>query len=183
MPDTAQITLPRIQRAGDSFSWRQTLGEHTAANGWALTLRLIPQAGAPVQITGSATGPEWAFAATPAQTAAWPAVAYTAALIATRADERTTLASGSLTVQPDLATSATHDSRSFARKMLDAIEAALIGRATNDELDLISITVYSRGQTRSQGELLAARNKFLVEVQREEAAAGRGRSGRVYMRF
>lgn len=183
MPDTAQIILPRAQRAGDSFSWRQSLNEHTAANGWALALRLIPQAGSAIELSGTASGSDWDFAATGAQTADWPAGRYTTALVATRAAERSTLAADALQVFPNLATATTHDSRSFARRMLDAIESALIGRATNDELDLIEVQIYSRGQKRGQDVLLAARSKFKIEVQREEAAAGRGRSGRVYVRF
>lgn len=178
------LSLPASHRAGDAFSLRLTLGNHASAAGWTTKLLLLPAVGTKVELAGAASGNDWSFAATPAQTAGWAHGRYTLALIATQGTTaRDTLAQSSLEVLPDLAAATTHDDRSFARRMLDAIEAALLGKATRQELDIIETNVYSRGQKRDKAALLEARDKFRIEVQREQAAGGRGRGGRIYMRF
>jgi hypothetical protein len=74
--------------------------------------------------------------------------------------------SGTLTILKDFTAAGAYDDRLFPQKMLDAIEAALLGRATDSELDLISVTIGQRAQQRNVEVLLPLRDKFKAEVAR-----------------
>jgi hypothetical protein len=75
----------------------------------------------------------------------------------------------------------------FAQQMLTAIEAALLARATQGQLDMIKAAFGDRSIDRQSGELIALRDKFKIEVAQEQLsanlAAGAGLPGRVRVRF
>ena len=75
----------------------------------------------------------------------------------------------------------------FAQQMLTAIEAALLSRATQGQLDMIRAAYGDRSIDRQAGELIELRDKFKVEVAQEQLAAnlalGSGLPGRVRVRF
>lgn len=98
----------------------------------------------------------------------------------TNANERITIDSGTVQVQPNPATALPVDRRSHARKMLDAIEALLEGRATNGDLDLIKIQVPgARRADFDPAQLLPMRDKYRAEVVSEERAAAAARGDRI----
>ncbi|HQU89420.1 MAG TPA: hypothetical protein PK620_11945 [Denitromonas sp.] len=183
MPTEIPTTEPLTLRAGDSATWRKSLGDYPAGAGWVLSYTLI-SAAAKHSFNAAADGDDHLVTLAAATTAAWPAGRYTLIAQATLAPDRYTLSTTDLHVLEDLAAAASFDGRSHARRMLDAIEAALEKRATAEQLDLIELSIFSRTSKRGDGALLEARSKYLIEVRREEAAAGNkpGR-GRVYMRF
>ena len=74
-------------------------------------------------------------------------------------------------VLPNLATDAVYDARSFARKMLDYIEAALLSRATSDQLDLINAALADRSIARDKAGLMTLRAQFKQEVVAENNRA------------
>ena len=182
---TTATTPPRQMQAGDTLSWRVTLADYPASQGWALAYRLVPMSGAtPITFSATSSGNDHVISIAAATSAAWAAGAYTLIGTVTKAAERYSVYQASHTVLPNLAVSTGYDARSHARKMLTAIEAALEGQATTEQLSLIEISVYSRGQKHDKGLLIKARNQYAIEVRREEAAAGiRPNAGRIYVRF
>ena len=89
-------------------------------------------------------------------------------------------------VSPD-ATTGQHDGRSHAQIMLDAIEAALEGRATNNQLDLVKGQFGDRATERNAAALIAARDKYKAEVASEQQAEaisrGEGLPNKIKTRF
>lgn len=177
-----QTFEPSTLAAGDTAKWRKSLPGFPASAGWVLTYTLVT-ASARVTFTATADGDDHLVAVPAATTAGWAAGTYTWRAQVAKAGEVFTVADGTLRIQPAFG-SAT-DGRSHARKVLDAIEAVIEGRATSQvgeyqiagrQLKYIPIP-----------ELLTLRDKYRAEVAREDAAqrAARGLpdSRRVYVRF
>ena len=73
--------------------------------------------------------------------------------------------------------------RPHARKMLDAIEAALEGKANKNQLDLVSYSIGGElSLTRDRDQLLKLRAKYTQELADEEGIA-RINDRNVYIRF
>lgn len=117
--------------AGDSVSWKKALAEYSATDGWALRYDLSGPAAEAIQINSSADGSDHLIEIAAAVTAEWTAGFYAWACRAVKGDERKTLATGTLQVKADPAAGA--DSKPHCKKVLDAIEAVLEGRATHDQ--------------------------------------------------
>jgi hypothetical protein len=172
--------------AGDSLDFITSPTLYPASAGWTLTYVLTPQAagGTSITFTATASGDDYLIEVSAATTAAWTAGAYSWASAVSKAGERFTVDDGSITIRPDPFTATSLDNRSHARKMLDAIEAALESRATASQLDLLELTIYSRSSKRDPSVLMKARSQYIAEVARENAALGiRPGNGRVFVRF
>jgi hypothetical protein len=188
------VSIPNQLTAGDSLRLSIASRGRTVADGWALTLLLIPAAGSGPRLSAStaAADPENPAAhlltVAASATAAWAPVSYTWVLQATRGAERETIASGSTAVLPDPAAAgatAAMDLRSTARQALAAIDAYL-----RDPKNLKASGYTLNGRTLNRyprAELLAERSKWQAEVAREEAAerlaAGLADRRRIYVRF
>lgn len=160
---------------------------YRASDGWSMKYRLVPRSGAAavIEITASADGDDFTVSVPSTTTSSWTAGWYSWAGYVTKAGNRYTFDDGQIEVKSDPgAAVAGFDGRSHARKMLDAIEAALEAKATASQLDLVELEIYSRRSRRDRSVLIEARQKYLIEVRREEAAAGinTGR-GRIYVRY
>ncbi len=160
---------------------------YRASAGWAMTYRLVPRSGSGsvITITADADGDDFTVSVPSSTTAGWGAGWYSWAGYVSKAGNRYTFDDGQIEIKADPgAAPAGYDGRTHARKMLDAIEAALEAKATASQLDLVELEIYSRRSRRDRSVLLEARQKYLTEVRREEAAAGinTGR-GRVYVRY
>ena len=177
--------LPVEIRAGDTLNFTRSYADYPAGDGWALAFKLIPLTGGPISFSGTASGDDYAVTVAASTTATWPAGRYTWVESVALSGVRKTLASGETLVLADLAALAgSHDGRTFARKMLDAIESALVNAATASQLDLIDVTFAGRGQKRDRATLIAARDRYKREVQSEERAAGiKPGRGRVLLRM
>lgn len=121
--------------AGDSLivEFGSAAAEYPAAQGWAMSLALVPVAGGAllsVNCTGGATS--WIATITPAQSAALVAGNYSFALRASKAGSRSTIQKGSINVMPDLV--ANQDQRTKYQRILDSIDAVLENRATSSDL-------------------------------------------------
>ena len=182
MPTPTPTTEPLTLRAGDSVRWTRTLADYPAGDGWALSYVLL-SASARIEIASVAAGNDHAVTLVAATTAAYAAGAYTWAAVVAKGADRYTVGTGRIEILPDLAaeTTAAHDGRSHARKVLEAIEAWIESadpsvarrKIADRELQYIPIT-----------ELLALRDRYRREVAREDAAAGvRPNRGRIYLRF
>lgn len=160
---------------------------YRASDGWTMTYRLVPRSGsgAVISISADADGDDFTVSIPSSTTSAWGAGWYTWAGYVSKAGNRYTFDDGQIEIKADPgATAAGFDGRSHARKMLDAIEATLESRASASQLDLVELEIYSRRSRRDRSVLIEARAKYLIEVRKEEAAAGINTgAGRVYVRY
>lgn len=75
----------------------------------------------------------------------------------------------------------------FAQNMLVAVEATLLKRATDEQLDMVKSAYGERSIERNMGFLISLRDKLKAEVTQENTAAalaaGTGQPGRIQVRF
>lgn len=163
-------TEPARVRAGDTVTWRKSFADYPASAGWTLYYRLINAAGK-FDITATADGDTHLVSVPKATTDDWTAGDYT--LLAWVADgtDRVSLPTGRITVQPDLAAQAAgYDSRTQAKKMLDAVDAALLSLSTGERLAVIEAEVAGRRLKYDINGLTKLRNLYAAQVRSEEAA-------------
>jgi hypothetical protein len=187
---------------GDSISWvrRNVIAysvnddgtpeetEIKASDGWTLKFVAVGRLGA-VSITASAdteNADDFLFTAAAAVTAAYVAGDYQWQLVATKTTTRYTIAVGRVTLLDNIAgRSALYDNRSHAKKVLDAIEAVLEGRASRQDQ---SYTIAGRSlQLTPIPDLIKLRQLYKAEYAGELAAAGvkagRGSGNKILTRF
>lgn len=167
-------TAPPSIVAGDSASWRVTLPEYPAGD-WTLRYSLI-NANALHTIEASADGDEYLVTLAPATTAGWAPGRYEVTAYVESATERHTLGHGHIQIQPN-PVSGPRDTRSHARKVLDAIESFLetgdimAGQVQIADRRIANIPI---------PDLLSLRDRYRAEVKREESG---GKAGRLYVRL
>lgn len=161
-------TIPSSLRAGDTLSATWSDAEHPASAGWVLRLTLI-NSGARYQASAAASGADHALSVAASTTAGWAAGAYTWAIDATLGAARATVASGAVQILPDLAAVTTYDTRSPARKALEAAEALLATHGARAHLQEIQYGD-RRQKFTDPGALLAFISGLRAVVAREAAA-------------
>lgn len=167
-------------RAGDTIRWSRSLSDYPANEGWDLKFTLLGQGGAH-NGTASADGDAHQITVAASESATWAPGNYLLTEYVTKGAERFTIASRSVRVLPDLA-SATDavDTRSHARKVLDAIEAWLESKApVHGMLEIAG----RRIQHYPIEQLLVLRDRYRIEVAAEESAARGGPRGQVKVRL
>ena len=121
-------------RAGDFLTWTKSFTDYPANDGWVLSYTLI-NATNKISIPASASGADHLVAVTAVNSAAYAAGIYTWMARVTKATEIYTVGQGTIEVLPNLAALTTFDGRSHARTMVEAIEAAIQGRASALQLE------------------------------------------------
>lgn len=174
-------TEPARVRAGDTITWRKSLGEYPATAGWTLYYRLI-NAAAKFDITSSADGADHLVSVPITTSDDWTAGDYTLVAWVSNGTERVTLDPGRITVLPNLAaiTAAGYDARTQAKKMLDAIDAALLSLSTGERLAVVEAEIAGRRLKYDFSGLQKLRNIYAAAVRSEENAerAALGLGGR-----
>jgi hypothetical protein len=175
---------PQVIVSGSTVSWTKDLSDYRPDDGWTLTYALTIS-GAKIAITASDNGDgRHAVTVAASVTALWGAGRYSWQSYVTKDTERYSIGSGLVEIKPNLAAqTGGYDARTHARKMLDAIEAALEGRASADQLHVLRVTLGERDIQYNPEVLLPLRDRYRAEVAGEEAAAGLGMSGRVLVRL
>ena len=164
IPDTE----PARVRAGDTVTWRKSLALYPANDGWTLHYRLI-NASAKFDITATADGASHLVSVPIATTDDWAAGDYTLLSWVSNGTERVSLPTTRITVLPDLAAQTTgYDSRSHARKLLDAIEAALLSYSSGERLGVVQAELTGRKLAYDFNGLMKLRNLYAAEVRAEE---------------
>lgn len=184
IPDTE----PAKVRAGDTITWRKSLADYPASDGWTLYYRLI-SATAKFDITAAADGADHLVTVAKSTSATYTAGDYV--LVAWVADgtERVSLGQGRITVLPDLAavSAAGYDARSQAKKMLDAIDAALLSLSSGERLAVVEAEMASRRIKYDVNGLMKLRNLYAAQVRAEEnaerAALGLGSRNKLNVRL
>lgn len=155
---------PYIIRTGESLKWyRDEPADYTAALGYSLKYELF-NADQLIEITeDTLDGGRYLVEVSAATTADWVPGAYDWACYATKSGEKWFVAEGTVEIVEG---GTARDARSHARKMLDAIEATLQGKATRDQQ---SLSIAGRSISRyTPDELEQWRDKYRREVRLEE---------------
>jgi len=124
---------PKTIQAGDSISWLIAHPEYPASAGWSLSYVLV-NASAKITLTSSADGDSHLVSATPETTAAYAAGTYAYVGQVSDGTDRITVERGSIEIMADYAASEAFDTRSWVDVAIDALEAAIAGRAGKTQL-------------------------------------------------
>lgn len=159
-----------------------------ASDGWVLKFVAVGKLGA-FSITASAdteNADDFLFSAAAAVTATYTVGEYQWQVVATKSPDRYTIATGIITLLDNIANRTTlYDNRSHVKKVLDAIEAVLEGRASRQDQ---SYTIAGRSLSLTPiPDLLKLRSLYKSEYESELAAerikAGRGSGRKILARF
>ena len=178
---------PDTFRAGDSVSWTVSLPAFPASAGWAVVFRVLFPAGVAVDIPTTAEGDDHVATRSASDTASWPAGSATLVCLATKAGERKTVGSKTVTILPDLAVIGTFDGRSRNQKALDDLEAGLAAYAAAGQGHVAEYQVAGRVmkfRTVEEIQALIAHYRRLVVKERAALALLNGEPppGRCYYR-
>lgn len=177
-------TEPATLVAGDRVAWKRTdLGADYPPASYTLSYEARLEGAGVTGITLTATedGSDYLVEVSQATSANYTAGDYQWDAYITRDSdsERVRVDHGSLEIKPDRATS-TDDPRSHAKIMLDAIDAALEGRASNTQLDILSYSYPTTSAQRDPESLRRWRNYYANKVRAEriqEQIANGGNDG------
>lgn len=146
--------------SGDTVQWTRNFTDYPASSSWVLTYVLINSTHK-ISITAAASGADHLVTLAAAVTAAYNAGTYDWQAYVTKTTERYKVDSGIIVVKPNFATATTYDARSHAKKVLDAIEAVIEGRATVDQEEY---TIGNRSLRRTPLEdLMKFRKQYQAE--------------------
>lgn len=182
------FTVPSIEpaRLVAGVTWQWTVDSGCDPASWTLSYALVRD-GEQITFTASDNGDGLHLVSVAAgTTASYGAGRYSWQSFITDGATRHQLARGELEVVTDyVTTSGGFDARSHVKTVLDALEATLAGKATNDQLSVsIGDTSLSR---MSPAEILEWRAAYQAFYRQEQDAAkalrGFGGSGKVGVRF
>lgn len=172
MAETLPKYTPDAIMAGATAKWtlRTTaLGQHRdPADSWTLTYQLT-SADSEITFSGSDNGDgSHLITLAKATTAAYPPGVYTHVAYVDDGTERFYIEQGSICIEPDPADMGPTDRRSWAVRVLAAVEATIEGKATSDQA---SLSIAGRSISRyTPEELMVWRDRLKVEVGQEQAA-------------
>lgn len=129
MTDTA--TLPKKITAGNTLSAVIPLSSYPASAGWSLSFVLLNSSDK-ITIDSTAEGGTHVINILGSTTAGYAAGEYTYTALVSDGTDRHTVGSGDVEVLPDPTALESHDGRSHAKKMVDALEDLEQGAASSD---------------------------------------------------
>ena len=168
MAYTTPSIEPTQARVGETWTWKKTLADFPA-NVWTLSYTLFNSSGV-VSITASADGTDHLVDVAPATTAGYAVGRYDWIAQIDDGTDVHQVGKGAIQVLPDVASASSYDGRSHARKMLDAINAILEGRATNSDIDVVQTAVGGRSITNDLEQLLKLKQQYAAAVKAEDDA-------------
>lgn len=176
--------VPSDLVAGDLWAWTRDLSSDYPASTWT-GVWYFENAYAAFSAAATATGNVFNASIAAATSTGYRAGRYRWQFVVTSGATRKTAEGGWVDVAPDPAAAGSLDRRSHARKVLDAIEATIEGRASNDQ---VSMSIAGRSISRTpMVELITLRDKYRMYVADEESAddvaAGLGSKRRVFVRL
>jgi len=183
------MNIPKQIRAGDTTTWNESLSGYPSSD-YNLFIKLSGTN--QITITAAPNGMDYTVTITSTVSNAWVAGQYNyAAYVVDKATSliRVTIESGSLEILQNLvALTGTQEGRSFARQVLEAIEATLLDRATKEQESLtVPGTASPQLKLLSHDELLRQYYKWkrivVDEDRAEKIANGKDPGGRVLFRF
>lgn len=116
--------------AGDSVAWSRAVPAYPSADGWALHYVLNGPERQTIEATGGAA---YEVNLTAAKTAAWAPGLYRWVAMVVKGDDRVTVDTGTIQIEPNWETASPEDVRTHAARMVALIEAALEKRIPKDQ--------------------------------------------------
>jgi len=172
--------VPSELIAGDTWAWARDLSDYPASASWGSTI-YFENAQGTFSVAATVSGSTHTFSVGAATTAGYRAGRYGWRLRVTDGTTVTTVESGFAEVKSNPATSTKNDTRSWARRTLDAVEAFLEGNATTAQA---SMSVQGRSISRwSLSELLAFQQNLEARVRAEEQGTKAGSGRDIKVRF
>lgn len=162
-------TEPSRATAGDTITWTKSLSDYPATAGWVLAYTLI-NASAKITATATASGADHLVTISASTSAAYTPGTYTWVATVTKAAERYTIGQGSLTIAPNLAAAATYDTRTSAKKALEAVNTLLETYGAKAYMHSYEIAGRKQ-QFHDPVTFDDFRKRLLAEVAREDNAA------------
>jgi len=187
MSATKQLNSEPTQfRAGEIVEWPKSLSAYSAADGWSLFYRLVNESNAYTAIEGTADGTGFVITIPAATTANYVAGKYALYGWVSKSAELYEVYNAECEVLVDLkALTAGYDIRPHVKKVLDALEAVIEGRASEKEK-----TVSIGGQTIDMMTLAELRiewnryNKYYQDYLAEQRInAGKPSGRKILLRF
>jgi hypothetical protein len=171
---------PTAATAGDTVNWSKCLPEYPSASGWTLKYALRGINGS-LDITATTSGA--GYLATGIVPAAGD---YTLQGYVVKGSEKHTIYISAFTATPDLSAAiANYDGRSHAKRVLDAIEAVIEGRATRGDQAMIVDGTSIIKMSAEQLKLLRVyyRKEYAAEKRADAVKNGRRSGRKVLVRF
>lgn len=179
---------PSAVIAGDTLAWKKSLPDYLASAGWTLRYRLV-NAATHLDIVGAASGDDHLISVSATTSGGYaPGVYDWQSYVTNVAGERYTIAIGRINIAPNwAAVSSGLDTRSTARQILDALEAAWLVAATKRAYVFEYRIANRMMKFATRGEWVVEIDYWRREVNREERAkkiaAGQPGGAKVYVRF
>ena len=182
------LSLPTVEPAqlvaGDTWQWKKSLVDFPAGDGWQLVY-VFANATQRFSITSTADGSDHLVSLSAALSSDKVPGRYDWAAYAKLAGARHQVGAGSAEVLPNLEGNRPWDRRTHARRVLEAIEAVIEGRASKDQEEY---AIGDRSLRRTPiPELLKLRDRYKAEARAEQLAEdiakGMGGGGRVVVRL
>lgn len=193
MSYTIPTTEPTRIVAGDTVQWTKSLPDYLPTDGWTLTYAFTLSGDQHTETAADNGDGTHLVTLSGTDTTALTAGIYSWQAYVTSGTERHTVGQGRMEVLPNLAASGYsttgYDNRSHVKKVLDAIEAVIEGRASSDQISMsVSSGQVSRSLSRmSFAELIEVRNtyRFLYarEIRRERIERGLPAGRKTQARF
>jgi|DEB0MinimDraft_12_1074336.scaffolds.fasta_scaffold45881_2 hypothetical protein len=170
MVATVASKEPEKLVAGDTLKFTKSVSDYAPEDSWVLSYALVSstnQYNFSASDNGDGTHLVNVAAAT---TVAWVVGTYKWQAYVTKASERYSVGAGTLEVVSDFSGETSFDARAHCKKVLDAIELTIEGKASKDQQSY-SISFGDSGASRSIsrlsfGELIEARKFYKNEYQR-----------------
>ena len=166
MAATISTIEPATVRAGETLTFKRTLGDYPAAT-WSITYSFRCRTGTAISFTSAADGSDHLITVAFGITASWEPGIYDGVGIVSDGVTAKAIWEGKLEVLPDLASTRTDfDARTQSRRTLDNINAVLEGRATSTILN--SVVDGTALQRIPMADLLMLKDRYTAIVQLEE---------------
>jgi hypothetical protein len=161
------VTLPARFAAGDTLDKTFSLADYPATAGYTLTFFLVSKTGQ-IRIDAQASGSNHHLVVLSGMSSDYVPDTYAWQAVVVKPGERVSIASGRIEITPNFATAtAGLDTRTHARRTLEAIEATIEGRASSD---ILSYQIAGRELRKIPvTELLLLRDRYRADVRAEEA--------------
>jgi hypothetical protein len=170
---TTPVGVPASLIAGTTWKWTDSPGDFPTSDGWALEYRIS----GPAYLAAAATvvGNDYSVTITDEASSALPPGLYQWRAFASKAGEVYPVANGTIEVVAN--PSAAGDTRTFAAKQLEKVEAEIAARFNTGSTKLGSAhedyTIDGRSLTKiSMNDLQLMRARLSAEVARERAGGG-----------
>jgi hypothetical protein len=174
--------IEKIQ-AGDTFNYSVNYPDYPASAGW--TCAMLLRGAASKTITSTADGDAFNLSAPASDTALYASGNCEYFIYVSKDTDRYLVEKGSVEILGDYSSTTLYDPRSMAQQIYEAVDAALLGRATKDQM---SYEIAGRKIEKIPiPDLLVLRSKFLKQVESERRAErianGLGAGNIVRLRF